>query len=98
VWLEGFLGRGGEPLPLIVRKSDGGYMYASTDLAAVRHRTAPLSGGGVQGGEGADRVLYVTDVGQAGHFAQVGGWGVGDSPSCFLLLLVLKCLLLAFSC
>jgi len=69
VWLEGFKARDGESAqPLLVRKSDGGYMYATTDLAAVRQRTSmPIA----EGGEEADRVLYVTDVGQGQHFAQV---------------------------
>jgi len=125
VWLEGFTARGGgSAQPLIVQKSDGGYMYATTDLAAVRHRVDPrlvspiVGGGGEGGGEGgggaieqaeagnssssssgggssggssgssgggdngsgsgscfvglgADRALYVTDAGQAEHFAQV---------------------------
>ncbi len=38
VFPAGFTGEGGEPLPLIVRKQDGGYGYAATDLAAIRHR------------------------------------------------------------
>lgn len=56
----GFLGRGGEPLPLIVRKSDGGYGYAATDLAAVRDRIGNL---------GADRILYVVGAPQREHLA-----------------------------
>lgn len=48
--------------PLIVRKSDGGYGYATTDLAAIRRRVGEL---------GADRIIYVTDVRQGGHFAQM---------------------------
>ncbi|MFX4271961.1 arginine--tRNA ligase [Propionibacteriaceae bacterium Y1685] len=48
--------------PLIIRKSDGGYGYATTDLAAIRRRVGPLE---------ANRIIYVTDVRQAGHFAQV---------------------------
>eukprot|EP00588_Corethron_pennatum_P015379 CAMPEP_0194281626 /NCGR_PEP_ID=MMETSP0169-20130528/21140_1 /TAXON_ID=218684 /ORGANISM="Corethron pennatum, Strain L29A3" /LENGTH=736 /DNA_ID=CAMNT_0039026735 /DNA_START=125 /DNA_END=2335 /DNA_ORIENTATION=- len=65
VFLDGFGGRDGKPLPLLVRKSDGGYNYATTDLAAVRQRTfAP-------DGEKASRVLYVTDSGQAQHFKMV---------------------------
>ena len=48
--------------PLIVRKSDGGFLYATTDLAAVAFRAQEL---------GADRVLYVTDAGQGPHFAAV---------------------------
>ena len=39
----GFTGREGRPLPLIIRKSDGGYNYATTDLAAVRYRVDKLS-------------------------------------------------------
>ena len=42
VFPEGFENRQGEPLPLIVRKSDGGYGYPATDLAAVRDRTGRL--------------------------------------------------------
>ena len=56
VFTEGF------EAPLIVRKSDGGYGYATTDLAAIRRRVGEL---------GADRIIYVTDVRQGGHFAQV---------------------------
>ncbi|HEY9596657.1 MAG TPA: arginine--tRNA ligase, partial [Cyanophyceae cyanobacterium] len=62
VFLEGFTNKEGEPLPLIVRKSDGGYNYATTDLAAIRYRIEQ---------DGANRIIYVTDAGQANHFAQV---------------------------
>jgi len=62
VFLEGFTNKAGEPLPLIVQKSDGGYNYAATDLAAIRYR--------IQQDE-AERIIYVTDAGQANHFAQV---------------------------
>lgn len=62
VFLEGFKNREGEPLPLIVQKSDGGYNYATTDLAALRYR--------IQKDE-AKRLIYVTDAGQANHFAGV---------------------------
>ncbi|MBW4565160.1 MAG: arginine--tRNA ligase [Mojavia pulchra JT2-VF2] len=61
VFLEGFTNREGEPLPLIVQKSDGGYNYATTDLAALRYR--------IQQDE-AKRIIYVTDAGQSNHFAQ----------------------------
>ncbi|WP_066378733.1 arginine--tRNA ligase [Anabaena sp. CA = ATCC 33047] len=61
VFLDGFTNREGEPLPLIVQKSDGGYNYATTDLASVRYR--------IQKDE-AKRIIYVTDAGQANHFAQ----------------------------
>ena len=65
VFLEGYSNRDGTSLPLIVRKSDGGFNYATTDLAAIRHRTEFVDG------EKADRVLYVTDAGQAQHFDMV---------------------------
>ncbi|CEJ43867.1 arginine--tRNA ligase [Umezakia ovalisporum] len=61
VFLEGFANREGEPLPLIVQKSDGGYNYATTDLAALCYR--------IQKDE-AKRIIYVTDAGQTNHFAQ----------------------------
>ncbi len=66
VFLEGVRGKDGQPLPLIVQKSDGGFNYATTDLAAIRYRFAPGPGG-----DGASRVIYVTDAGQASHFAGV---------------------------
>ena len=66
VFLEGVSGKDGQPLPLIVQKSDGGFNYATTDLAAIRYRFAPGPGG-----DGAGRVIYVTDAGQASHFAGV---------------------------
>jgi arginyl-tRNA synthetase len=62
VFLDGFTNKDGEPLPLIVQKSDGGYNYATTDLAALRYRVCQ---------DGAERIIYVTDAGQANHFAQV---------------------------
>ena len=62
VYPEGFVDREGEPMPMIVRKSDGGYLYATTDLAAARYRIQQLE---------ADRVVYVTDARQSQHFAMV---------------------------
>lgn len=62
VFLEGFTNKEGQPLPLIVQKSDGGYNYATTDLAALRYRIQQ---------DGAKRLIYVTDMGQSTHFAQV---------------------------
>ncbi|MFM6422076.1 arginine--tRNA ligase, partial [Planktothrix sp.] len=62
VFLEGFTNKEGEPLPLIVQKTDGGYNYATTDLAALRHRIET---------EKATRIIYVTDAGQSNHFMQV---------------------------
>ncbi len=58
----GFANRAGEPLPLIVRKQDGGYGYAATDLAAIRYRTQTLGG---------TRLLYVVGAPQAQHLAMV---------------------------
>jgi len=62
VFLEGFTNKEGNRLPLIVRKSDGGYNYATTDLAALEYRIK---------NEHAQRILYVTDAGQSSHFEQV---------------------------
>ncbi|MGW4292521.1 arginine--tRNA ligase [Micromonospora chersina] len=62
VFPPGSVGRDGEPLPLIVRKSDGGYGYPATDLAAIRHRTGRL---------GATRLLYVVGLPQRRHFEMV---------------------------
>lgn len=62
VFLEEFTGKDGTPLPVIVRKSDGGYLYATTDLAAARYRCRDLR---------ADRVLYFVDARQSLHFQQV---------------------------
>ena len=59
VFLPGYTNSDGSDMPLILQKSDGGFLYATTDLAAVRHRVQE---------EKADRVLYVTDIGQAQHF------------------------------
>ena len=62
VFVDGFENAEGEPFPLIVRKSDGGYGYAATDLAAIRYRVEELK---------AARILYVIDVRQALHLRMV---------------------------
>ncbi|WP_106402492.1 arginine--tRNA ligase [Actinocorallia populi] len=62
VFLDGFTGREGKPLPLIIRKSDGGYGYATTDLAALRYRAQKLH---------ADRVVYVIGIPQSLHLKMV---------------------------
>jgi arginyl-tRNA synthetase len=62
VFPPGFLGREGEPLPLIVRKKDGGFGYGATDLAALRFRHEVLGG---------TRLLYVVGTPQHQHFALV---------------------------
>ena len=59
VFLPGFSNKEGNPLPLIVQKSDGGYNYTTTDLAALDQRVRD---------EKADRIVYVTDAGQSLHF------------------------------
>ncbi len=70
VFLEEFTNRENEPAFVIVQKSDGGYLYSTTDLAALRFR----SGEGLGAGEvdwAADRILYVTDSRQHEHFQKV---------------------------
>jgi arginyl-tRNA synthetase len=71
VFPPGFANRHGEPLPLIVQKSDDGFGYAATDLAALRDRIGRL---------GATRILYVVGAPQAQHLemcfavARMAGW------------------------
>ncbi len=71
VFPAGFVGRDSQPLPLIVRKSDGGYGYDTTDLAAIRQRLGDLK---------ATRLLYVVGAPQRQHFemifaaAAAAGW------------------------
>jgi arginyl-tRNA synthetase len=78
VFPSGFVGRDGAPLPLIVRKQDGGYGYATTDLAAIKHRSGTL---------GATRLLYVVGAPQAQHFdmvfatARLAGWLVAPAEA-----------------
>ncbi|MBS2964228.1 arginine--tRNA ligase [Actinocrinis puniceicyclus] len=62
VFFDDVLGPDGNPVPLIVQKSDGGFGYAATDLAAIRYRVQTL---------GANRILYVVDSRQALHFKMV---------------------------
>ncbi len=62
VFLEGFEAKDGSPLPVIVQKSDGAFLYATTDLAALRYRSGELK---------ANRVLYFVDNRQSLHFKQV---------------------------
>ena len=62
----------GRDRPMLIRKSDGGFLYATTDLAAVRNRVV---------NEDADRLIYVVDARQRDHFrdvfdaARLAGWG-----------------------
>ena len=59
VFMDEFRNAEGNPLPVIVQKAGGGYLYATTDLAAMRYRSQTLK---------ADRVLYFVDQRQALHF------------------------------
>ncbi len=77
VFPPGFTNRHGDPLPLIVQKSDGGFGYAATDLACIRDRVDRV---------GATQLLYVVGAPQAQHLqmcfavARMAGWvpeGVG---------------------
>jgi len=75
VFLEGFTNKEGKPLPMIVQKSDGGYNYATTDLAAIRYRVNV---------DQAQRVVYPVGAEQSNHFAQIfqvgkrAGWITGQ--------------------
>ena len=71
VFPEGFRNKEGEPLPFIIQKSDGAYLYATTDLAALRYRVNELT---------VDTIIYVTDARQKLHFemlfavGKMAGW------------------------
>ncbi|MBV8884896.1 MAG: arginine--tRNA ligase [Chroococcidiopsidaceae cyanobacterium CP_BM_RX_35] len=75
VFLEGFTNKEGNPLPLIIQKSDGGYNYATTDLAAIRYRLQV---------DKAQRVIYPVGAEQTNHFTQIfqvgrrAGWITDD--------------------
>jgi arginyl-tRNA synthetase len=62
VFLDEYRTADDKPLPVIVQKAGGGYLYATTDLAAIRYRSKVLK---------ADRALYFVDQRQALHFQQV---------------------------
>ena len=59
---EGFANREGNALPLMLQKSDGGYTYDTTDMAAIAQRIRE---------EKANRIIYVTDSGQSTHFQMI---------------------------
>ncbi len=59
VFLDGFTTRDGNPLPMMIQKSDGGYNYASTDLAAIYHRIYTLGG---------KQLIYLVGIAQRQHF------------------------------
>jgi arginyl-tRNA synthetase len=75
VFCEGFTSKTGAPLPLIVQKSDGGFGYAATDLAAARFRIHELN---------RNRLIYVVDARQSDHFGMLfwtlrkAGWAAPD--------------------
>jgi arginyl-tRNA synthetase len=62
VFPPGFTGREGRPLPVIIRKRDGGYNYSTTDLATIRYRVDVLH---------CDRAIYVVGSDQTLHFQMV---------------------------
>ncbi len=62
VFLDEYKAKDGTPMGVIVQKSDGGFLYSTTDLAAVNYRSDELH---------ADRVIYLTDARQSQHFAQI---------------------------
>jgi len=62
VYPEGWINREGEPLPLIIQKADGGYNYATSDLACIIDRIQNV---------GSRDFLYVVGAEQAQHFAMV---------------------------
>ncbi|HRW58593.1 MAG TPA: arginine--tRNA ligase [Chlamydiales bacterium] len=62
IFLEGYKNREGNPLPVMVQKSDGGYNYDTTDIAGFKQRIED---------EKADRIIIVTDAGQSLHFKMI---------------------------
>jgi len=75
VFPEGFKNKEGDPLPFIIQKSDGAFLYATTDLAAMKYRLDELKAG---------RIIYVTDARQKLHFqmlfatTKAAGWADDD--------------------
>jgi arginyl-tRNA synthetase len=78
VFPAGFTGRDGTPLPLMLRKSDGGYGYDTTDAAAIRYRLTELH---------AQRLIYVVGSEQSQHvqmifeLAREAGWLTGAATA-----------------
>lgn len=62
VFLDEFKNKEGEPMGVIIQKRDGGYLYATTDIAAIKYRYEQLH---------AERILYYTDSRQHQHLEQV---------------------------
>ncbi|AKX52294.1 arginine--tRNA ligase [Thiopseudomonas alkaliphila] len=69
VFMDDFKNADNDPLPIIVQKADGGYLYSTTDLAAIRYRNTAIEYRGEK--YRADRVLYFVDQRQALHFQMV---------------------------
>ncbi|MCX0244415.1 arginine--tRNA ligase [Streptomyces drozdowiczii] len=62
VFPDGYTNRNGDPLPIIVKKGDGGFGYGATDLATIRHRLRNLK---------ATRLLYVVGLPQRQHLGMI---------------------------
>lgn len=62
VFPEGYTNRNGDPLPIIVKKGDGGFGYGATDLATIRHRLRNLH---------STRLLYVVGLPQRQHLGMI---------------------------
>lgn len=62
IFLEELADKNGDPSVMIIQKSGGGFLYATTDLAAMRYRVKKLS---------ADRILFYIDARQSLHMKQV---------------------------
>jgi arginyl-tRNA synthetase len=75
MFMDGFANADGDPLPMIIRKSDGGFNYSATDMAAMRHRLQTL---------GAKRLIYIVGAPQKLHFEMLfaatrkTGWAGSD--------------------
>ncbi len=82
IFPDGFKNKQGEPLPFIIRKSDGAFLYATTDLAALQYRVNELK---------VDRIIYVTDARQKLHFemlfasAKMAGWVSDNIAFCHVM-------------
>jgi len=59
IYINGFKNKEGKPLPIIIQKSDGGFNYTTTDLAAIYYRIKYNK---------AQKIIYITDAGQSNHF------------------------------
>lgn len=62
IYMEGFLNKNNKPLPLIVKKNDGSFNYATIELAALYYRLKYHL---------PDKIIYITDIGQKNHFMMV---------------------------